>query len=351
MIQPRPFADIAVLIPAFNPDDKLIALANALIGVGCEYIVIVNDGSDAKHRAIFDALSELQAISIREHALNRGKGAALKTGFRAILDSPNLLRGVITADADGQHLSQDIEKLGSAAHSSAGAVLLGCRTFGTETPFRSWLGNRVTATLMTFVHGIRLSDTQTGLRYLPFDILPELAALRGDGYEFELQCLIKAHEAGYALAQIPISAVYLDGNVSSHFMPVIDSVRVYRVLFNFGGSSMLCFGVDIALFVLLYLAGANAMISTVVARTISGIANFSINKFWVFAPRDNRNTASEALRYLSLWLVLMLISATVVSGVADRSTVLVVLFKIMVDISLFLFSYYAQSRFVFAARR
>ena len=204
---------------------------------------------------------------------------------------------------------------------------------------------------MSFIHGIKISDTQTGLRYLPTHDLPELAALSGDGYEFELQCLIRAKALRWNLIQVPISTVYIDGNASSHFLPIADSIRIYSVLFHFGSSSILCFGIDIALFTFTYWWGGNAMIATMVARVLSGSVNFSINRHLVFSRRRPGYAVTEALAYFALWLVLMLTSGSMVSLVAEGPIVVVVSTKILVDISLFLLSYYVQSRFVFSAGR
>lgn len=351
MIKSNPYDNIAVLIPAYNPDEKLLGLVGELLDAGCSNVVVVDDGSSPDCRNIFSELRATLFVTVCEHTTNRGKGAALKTGFRLVQTGPTAPKGVITADADGQHLPADICTLASEARRSPLSMLLGCRTFGKETPFRSMFGNRLTAFFMSFVHGIKISDTQTGLRYLPTHVLPELAALSGDGYEFELQCLIKAKELGCDLTQVPISTVYIDGNASSHFLPIADSFHIYSVLFRFGGSSILCFGIDIALFTLVYWSGGNAMIATIVARVLSGAVNFSINKLLVFRRRRTGHAVREVLAYFVLWLILMLVSGLMVSMVTEHPTVIVVATKILVDISLFLLSYYVQSRFVFSAGR
>ena len=351
MIKSNPFDNIAVLIPAYDPDEKLLGLVGELLDAGCSNVVIVDDGSKLACRDIFSELRDSAFVTVCEHATNRGKGAALKTGFRIVQAGATAPQGVITADADGQHLSADICALAAEARRCPLSMFLGCRTFGKETPFRSMFGNRLTAILMSFVHGIRISDTQTGLRYLPTHVLPELAALPGDGYEFELQCLIKAKELGCDLTQVPISTVYIDGNASSHFLPVADSFRIYNVLFRFGSSSIVCFGIDIALFTIVFWSGGNAMTATVVARVLSGSVNFSINKLLVFRRRRTGHAIREALAYFVLWLILMVVSGLIVSIVAERPTVVVVSTKILVDISLFLLSYHVQSRYVFSADR
>lgn len=345
------FAGLVILIPAYNPDNALTGLVDELIRQGAANIVIVDDGSPPSCRSVFDKVEAHAAVHLCGHSINRGKGAALKTGLQFIQQLPNQPIGVITADADGQHLPEDVRKLADASAHKPDGVLLGSREFGKETPLRSLLGNRITALMMAFTHGIRLTDTQTGLRYLPSTLLPHLIPLSGERYEFELQCLISAKNAGYSIDPVPVSSIYINDNASSHFLPIMDSVRIYGILLRFGSSSVLCFGIDILLFGLIFWSGGNAMLATVIARIISGVVNFSINKALVFSRAHSRNTFAEAMRYLALWLLLMLVSGTVVTAASERATWLVVLIKILVDISLFLFSYYAQSRFVFTANR
>lgn len=347
----NPFAGIVILIPAYNPDKTLLRLVDELIRHGARNVIVVDDGSLPSCRFVFDRLDADAAVQICRHPSNRGKGAALKTGLRFVRQLSSQPLGVITVDADGQHLPEDVRKLAEAATRNPDGVLLGSREFGKETPLRSLLGNRITAMMMAFTHGIRLTDTQTGLRYLPSSLLPQLVSLTGDRYEFELQCLISAKQSGYSIDPVAISSVYIDGNASSHFLPITDSVRIYGILLRFGGSSVLCFGIDILLFALIFWSGGNAMVATVIARVVSGIVNFTINKAVVFSRAHSSNTLAEALRYLALWLLLMLVSGTVVTAASQRTTSLVVLIKILVDVSLFLFSYYVQSRFVFTARR
>ena len=344
----NPFADVAVLIPAYNPDDKLVSLVDALLDKGCSQLIVVNDGSAPGSDPVFARLRQKNGVIVSDHSHNKGKGAALKTGFGLALEMGTPLRCVLTADADGQHLPDDIASLARLSADAPGKIHLGCRAFDKDTPFRSLLGNRATSFFMTFVHGIPLTDTQTGLRYLPMRILPGLVQLKGDGYEFELECLIESRKLGFKLVEVPITTVYISGNESSHFMPVADSLRIYSVLFRFGGSSIASFAIDIGLFALLIASGAGAVNATVTARIISGIFNFSVNKLLVFEKRSLVGTLREAIGYFSLWMLLMIGSASAVWLVDGHRTGILVAVKVMADISLFVLSYYVQSRFVFA---
>ncbi len=189
--------------------------------------------------------------TVLHHAQNRGKGAALRTGFAHVaLVSPG--SSVVTADADGQHLPEDVVRVAAAVGDgtgvgSAGAgVVLGVRSFGgDDVPLRSRVGNRVSAVLVRAATGRALADTQTGLRGFAPHLLPWLLTVPGDRFEYELRVLLEAARRGVPVAQVPITTVYLEGNASSHFAPVRDSLRVYRPLALFLLSSLSAFAVDL----------------------------------------------------------------------------------------------------------
>ncbi len=342
---------ITILIPAFNPDGKLVELVDELSGHQYGSIIVVNDGSDSVHNEIFETIAGKPSVSVLHHKANAGKGEALKTGLRSVMTGPSSIDGVITADADGQHLPVDIRQIAAEARRHPENIILGCRTFGPDTPIRSRFGNHLTLLLMSFVHNIRVSDTQTGLRYLPTGVLPEFTDLPGSGYEYELQCLVQARKLGYAMREVPISTVYIDENASSHFQPIRDSIRVYSALFRFGGSAALSFSVDVGLFALIYHLTDNALLATAGARLVSGTVNFCLNKFVVFRQRELKRTKQEAMGYFTLWITLLLLSGLIVSIANGLPTLVVVPLKILVDTVLFLLNYYLQSRFVFAKNK
>ena len=343
------FTNTAILIPAYNPGPALLDLVHRLMEIGSTCCIIINDGSGARHQEVFDRLSEIDRIHIVTHEHNKGKGAALKTGFRYIQQIEGNV-GVITVDADGQHLPKDVERLAREAFQNKQNVVLGTRSFSTQVPLRSRLGNRLTSYLLDKLSGICLSDSQTGLRYLPRSLLHEVSGLESDGYDFELECLLIAQELGYQFQQLSIDTVYINSNESSHFRPIVDSYHVYKALFHFSGASLFCFVLDITLFTIFYHASANVMLATLVARTISGVANFSINKFYVFNRTESRRTLREGCEYLMLWLVIAVLSGSAVTLVEGKHMYVVVPFKIVADILLFFLSFTVQRQYIFADR-
>ena len=105
--------------------------------------------------------------------------------------------GVISLDADGQHLPSDAARVADAFQSNTGIFYLGIRFFASDrTPWRSWLGNRISQFVFGWISGWPLRDTQTGLRAIPSGLMRDSLRLKSNGYEFERTCYFKQAEAG-----------------------------------------------------------------------------------------------------------------------------------------------------------
>jgi glycosyltransferase involved in cell wall biosynthesis len=229
---------ITVLIPALNPSDNLIGLVAALAGnAKVHEVIIVNDGSSPGHDDVFQQAAVRPKVTLLRHAVNLGKGAALRTGMNHFLCEGDPSAILITADADGQHKPDDILRVGEMAETSPGELVLGIRSFAADVPLRSRFGNSLTQWIFRLLMGKDVKDTQTGLRAIPRSIIPALLKIRAAGYEFEMEMLIEAVRGHIPLASVPIETVYIDGNKSSHFRPLADSVRVYLVFVRFLASS------------------------------------------------------------------------------------------------------------------
>lgn len=222
----RPF----VLIPAYQPTEQLITLVNKLLHEGIENILVVDDGSDEKQRAIFSQLPA-NVLQLR-HANNQGKGAALKTGYQ-YLQRISPFSPVITVDADGQHLPEDVKKLYKQAQQQPFDYIIGVRAFDEKTPWRSRFGNGLTRKLFQSLFGFSLQDTQTGLRSTPVWLQQNAMKIRTNQYEFETECLLMAYQNNINIVQTSINTVYIENNKSSHFHPVFDSIKIYSVLFKY----------------------------------------------------------------------------------------------------------------------
>lgn len=297
---------LVVLIPAYKPGDALITLAKELVARGFNEIVVVDDGSGPEYADIFEAVGQ-SGCRVLRHEKNMGKGRALKTGFRDILENGSGLSGVITADADGQHLVKDIVNVGLTLLDNENTLVLGKRTFAGKVPLKSRFGNTITRHVFNFVSGQKVHDTQTGLRGIPFSSLGDMLTLRGDRYEYEMNMLLEAKRFGLRVVEVDIETVYLDkNNTSSHFNALKDSWLIYRLIIMFSASSILSFLVDALMFALITLIFPATKdtgiiwIPTLGARLISSAVNFTINRNVIFARGRKGNLLKHLVGYYTL---------------------------------------------------
>lgn len=355
--------DIVILIPAYNPDEKLTALVERL-RESFAHIVVVDDGSTVG-RDIFPKIKD-RVDAILVHPVNRGKGAALKTGFAYIRDHFPKARGVVTADADGQHRSEDIIAVARGVVAHPKALVLGVREFAGDVPLRSRFGNFWTRWFFFLMTGLMIRDTQTGLRGIPTGLLGRMLGLEGDRYEYEMRMLADAKYHEVEPVQISIATVYLDANATSHFHPVRDSIRIYWSLFHFCISSVMAFLVDNGVFTLsLYFfyphfhnSGAHfartkdVLLAYIVARLVSANLNFFYNRFFVF------HSASTKRSFFQYWGVVLTIAALSYFGVMGvsllfhvRNGLMITVIKIAVETVLFILSYKLQKHWIFRKKK
>lgn len=339
-------ASSCLIIPAFNPDNGLVLLVRELVAAGFDKIIVVDDGSDARSAAVFESLKHSSAVHLIVHPLNRGKGAALKTAFADALKR-DAVRDVITLDADGQHLPEDVVAMAHAAAASPGRVLLGVRAFDGAVPLRSRFGNQLTRWLFSKVTGTSVSDTQTGLRLFPVAELPSLCALDGDRYEYEMNVLNHIARMRVPMAEVSIKTVYIENNRSSHFRPLIDSARIYFVLFRDAIISLSSFGLDIAAFALIFAATQSIAWSVVLARGVSVVYNFVGQKFIVFPQPQGRAVTVQIAQYAALALVLVGGSVAGVKFLAGHLGFDPVVAKILVDAVLYAGSFVVRRAIIF----
>ncbi|MDI3537581.1 MAG: hypothetical protein PWP30_2063, partial [Eubacteriaceae bacterium] len=276
-----------VIIPAYKPDQRFNKLVEELIEKNFD-LVVVDDGSGDDYKLIFKKLQYLKQVELCRHQENRGKGAALKTGIAWALEKYPDTCGVVTADSDGQHKPDDIERIASALEQNGDQLIMGTRDFsGAHVPFKSRWGNRITSFVYFISSGRKCRDTQTGLRGIPAEIAKVALDISGDRYEYEMNFLMKVAKAQYKIKEVPIETVYIDENRSSHFHAVRDSARIYFNILKFSLSSLISAVIDNSLFALFMLtaftsSSVGILEATILARVISGCVNFLLNKHWVF---------------------------------------------------------------------
>jgi glycosyltransferase involved in cell wall biosynthesis len=335
---------MAVLIPARRVEPALLPLVDALLGAGFGAVILVDDGSPAEDKGILDALAARPGVHLLRHAVNLGKGRALKSGINYFLNRFPEFAGLVTADADGQHSVADIMRVAEVLLGSPGRAVLGCRSFSGDVPMRSRFGNGLTRLIFHFVSGHEVSDTQTGLRAFPAALLPELVGLAGERYEYEMTVLAYLCRHGRAPVETAIETIYIDDNRSSHFNPVRDSMRIYFVLLRFYASSLISAGLDFAGFSVTFALTHNVLVSIVVGR-LSSLANFILNRRFVFNSGGRVGVALG--RYYLLAAAVAVVSYGLISGLTVYAGWNVFATKVVVDTLLSLASFSIQRTFVF----
>lgn len=229
-----------VLIPAYKPDEVLVTLVRELRENGVE-VLVVDDGSNLRCAPIFEATERYaRVLHLPE---NSGKGAALKFGMAHLLEEFPDCTHFITADADGQHRVSDILRVRDELASGAQFVLT-VRDFKDNVPFRSRIGNNLSRFIYTMLTGHYFRDNQSGLRGFSVSQLDWLGKVQGEKYDYEMNMLYYADKQSIPITTLLIDAVYIDGNRSSHFDPLRDTLRIYRRLFasaaaSFGGFALM----------------------------------------------------------------------------------------------------------------
>ena len=221
------------IIPSLNPDEKLMQVVTGLQAEGFTDIVLVNDGSSAQHLAPFQEAAALPGVTVLTHEVNKGKGRAMKTAFAWCMENRPGIDGVITMDGDNQHRPKDVLACVKAMEQDPTKLWLGVRDFSLEhVPFRSKLGNTFTRGFMKLACGVSVSDTQTGLRAIPASLLELMCAIPGERYEYETQMLLSTRDERVDIGEVIIDTVYIDENQTSHFNPLKDSWKIYKIIFR-----------------------------------------------------------------------------------------------------------------------
>ncbi len=357
---------ISVILPSLDPDEKLLAVVDGLLEHGFTDIILVNDGSKPENLHYFETAAQHPQVQLLHHQVNRGKGAALKTAFAWFLEHRPGFAGVITVDGDNQHHPEDT-KACAVNLLNTGHLTLGVRDFSLpHVPARSRSGNKITSAVFKIFVGMTISDTQTGLRAIPTGDLPLLCSVWGNRFEYETNMLLAMKDNGIPFDEVKIRTVYIEENKSSHFHPIRDSWRIYKLIlghfFRYILSSLGSAVVDIGLYNLFswLLSGVLSgfyltAIPTAGARVLSSLVNFFANRKLVFESKAPMGRA--LLRYYLLAIPLLICQAGLTYGVyllfgIPETAFLLrgVIYTVVMGV-LFIASYLIQQRWVFSNKR
>jgi len=348
--------NISVIIPSLNPDDKLIKVVDSLIEYGFDDIILINDGSDEAHMEEFNYLEKYNQCVVLTHKVNKGKGRALKTAFEYCIANRLDIDGIVTVDGDNQHKAIDIFNCVKAMKDNENNIILGARDFkGKNVPSKSRMGNLMTSFVFRFACGLNISDTQTGLRAIPRQYLQLFTEVKGERFEYETNMLLEFKNSNLPFKEVRIETVYIEENASTHFNPIMDSIKIYGVIFKFLFSSIMSSVIDLSFFSLFSLLLLNRMdksvsifIATFFARVISSLFNFSFNRKAVFNSKGS--IKNSIMRYYVLCVCQLLVSYGLVYFVTKTLSLgggLTVVSKAVIDTILFMISFRIQRRWVF----
>jgi glycosyltransferase involved in cell wall biosynthesis len=218
--------NFAIIIPAYNEVATIRDLAERALAHGVP-VIVVDDGSADGTAGVLAGLP----VQLLRHAENQGKAAALWHAAAAALAHGVDL--IVTLDGDGQHAPEDIPRLVAAAERHPGCIVIGARLADSSViPKARYLANRAAAFWVSWACGQRLNDSQSGFRVYPARLFRELSIAhdRRRSFVFESEILIEAARLGHRCVMVPIAAVYRPGMRTSHFRPVLDVLRISRML-------------------------------------------------------------------------------------------------------------------------
>lgn len=342
----------ALIVPAYKPTKDMLPMLERFCQETDFVPVVVDDGSGEAFEQTFSLVPE-RTILLR-HEANRGKGAALKTAMRHILESMPDCTLAVTADADGQHRFEDIVKVTTSARNHPGTLVLGSRAFDGKIPWRSRAGNAITRQVFAAASGTPVRDTQTGLRAFDREAMKRFVEIPGDRYEYEINMLLYAAQNNIRILEETIQTVYINDNSSSHFNPFRDSFKIYMCIFKYIASSLVGFVVDFGAVLLFKWLTAglgdefSLLVSVVLARIISALVNFSINKTLVFHSKGDWRHELGKYAVLAVcvlianYLMLRLFTLTLGWPLAPS--------KLLVEIVLFCVNFLIQGRIVYRRR-
>ena len=339
-----------ILIPAFNPNKKLLQLINDLKEYNFD-ILVINDGSLKNN--IFNTLKQKNKCFLLEYSENHGKGYAMKYGIKYYLKNLyDKYLGIITVDSDYQHIPNDILEIVNNMESNK--IVLGSRDFNLENvPLLNGIGNKITSIIFKLLYGYKVSDTQTGLRGIPNMYLDDCLNIKGDRFEYEMEQLIYFVNKKINIKEVNIETIYYS-NSDSKFNKIIDSLKIYEVMlkesFKFLITSLISAVLDLVLFILFlnvfYSMGDLSIIfATFIARICSEFVNFNLTKLFVFNSKEKFKDI--IWKYYILSFIKMVMSALMVVLISKFIVRSETLIKIIVDSLIYFLSYRIQKKYIF----
>lgn len=311
--------NIKIIIPSYNPKDKLIDLVNELIKNNFDNILIIDDGSDTESKKIYSKIPK--KVKIIYHDKNMGKGCALKTGIATIKKED----AFITVDSDGQHKVKDILKI--KQHLEKNDVVIGKRNFNKKSvPFKSKLGNKISRIIFKFIIGKKCPDTQSGLRGINSKYKELCLNTEGNRFEYEMNILEELVNRNIKIDYIGIETVYENNNKDTNFKCIKDSFLIYKKHLKNLFISIIKILISFILFFISY-----KLLKYLKITRINRIFLSTVISYLIYISKNMKKNPSKKI---SIYIIEMCISFIIVYKYRNRLNLF--LLKPMIDILIFI---------------
>ncbi len=342
--------EYAFVIPSYNPDEQLIEIVKSIRNRDNSKIFVIDDGSNQESQHIFNELEELDAenIYLFKHATNMGKGAALKTIFNYILVNFPEIEGVVTLDSDGQHSTDDCLSILEEVKKNDRTLVLGYRHFSKEIPLKSYIGNNISRFIYKIILGKSFRDTQTGLRGLSRTFMKDCLTIKSNRFEFETEQLAKAVNNHLNIVEIPIETIYIENNKATSFRPLVDSFKIYFILFRYGLSSIVTAIVDFIVFSISLYFVTTILLANMLARTASIGVQFSLLNVFVF---NTKSKITNLVLFASYVYIMGIISAYAQISATEILSISPIVAKISIEGILFFVNFAFLRLYIFTKER
>lgn len=330
------------LIPAYEPGPELLDILKQLHDAGfCS--IVIDDGSGSDYADLFAEAASF--ATILTHTVNQGKGVGLKTGLSYIQEHFEEKRTIVTMDADGQHRVEDALSLCALADKYPNELILGSRSFKGNVPLRSQFGNTATRIVYRLSTGLKVHDTQSGLRAFSSELIPEMLNISGERYEYEMNVLLEFARKKIPIRETEIQTIYIQENASSHFHAAKDSYRIYKEILKFSASSFIAFLLDYCIYGILLFFTSNLWLSNIGARIVSATTNYTINRKFVF--KSDSGVTKSAIQYFLLAASILVGNTLVLGLLVNVCGVHQMLAKILTELMFFLLNWTVQKFVIF----
>ncbi|MCR5505416.1 MAG: bifunctional glycosyltransferase family 2/GtrA family protein [Bacilli bacterium] len=345
---------VALVIPIYEPEENCLCFLKSFKPDDFDYFLIVNDGSSEQYDHIYEEIERQTLFKVVGYRPNKGKGHALKYGFKYLMDLDKDIKYFVTADGDGQHAYDDILHVKNVTMANPQALVLGSRVFDKKAmPRKSWMGNRISSLKFKILTKQTIRDTQTGLRGIPYPLFDLAINTEGNRYDYENYFLEEAVKEA-ELIQIDIASIYINDNKGSHFRPVRDSLIINKAVVLYALVSLMSWGLDLGLFHLLSnfvftsSAVSQVYLSTLLARVTSGFFNFLFLFLFVFDKREK--FSKKLMKYSVVFVINLGLSATLTYAFKSLPTSLTFV-KFVVDMVISIINYFVNRLWVFTSKK